>query len=44
MKIDKRYNNYFDNYTNKLKGTFVLGLVYIVIAVIGYIIYKLFFN
>ncbi len=43
MKKDKRYNNSFDNYTDKLKGTFTLGLVYIVIGAIAYLVYKLFF-
>ena len=40
-KKDKRYNNYFDNYTNKVKGTATLGFVYVVIAVVAYLIYYL---
>ena len=32
-KKDKRYFNYFDNYTNKVKGTAPLGFVYVVILI-----------
>ena len=39
-KKDKRYNDYFDNYSNKYLNTFKLSLVYIVIGVIVYCIYK----
>jgi hypothetical protein len=38
-KKDKRYYNYFDNYTNKVKGTASLGFVYVVIGVVAYLIY-----
>lgn len=41
-KKDKRYNTYFDNYTEKYKGIFVLGLVYIIVAVICYGLYLLY--
>ena len=41
MKKDKRYNNYFDNYKNKAKGTATLGFVYVVIAIVAYLIYTL---
>ena len=39
-KKDKRYNNYFDNYTNKYADTFKLGLIYAIIGLIGYGVYK----
>ena len=29
-KKDKRYNTPLDNYTNKYKGAFKLGLVYVI--------------
>ena len=41
MKKDKRYYNYFDNYTNKVKGTVLLGFVYVVIGIVAYLIYTL---
>ena len=44
---DKRYNNQIDNYIDKYKGTFKLGLVYAVILAVGYGVYELykyFFN
>ena len=40
-KKDKRYYNYFDNYTNKVKGTATLGIVYVVIAIVPCLIYTL---
>ena len=40
-KKDKRYNNYFDNYKNKVGGTIFLGFVYAVIAIVAYLIYTL---
>jgi len=43
-KKDKRYNSSMDNYTDKYKGNFYLGLVYVALGVIGYIIYKIFFE
>jgi hypothetical protein len=39
-KKDKRYNDYFDNYSNKYLGTLKLGLVYLVVGVVIYCIYK----
>jgi hypothetical protein len=39
-KKDKRYYNYFDNYTNKVKGTTMLGFVYVAIAIVAYLIYS----
>lgn len=39
-KNDKKYNYYFDNYSNKYLDTFKLGLIYILIGVIIYCIYK----
>jgi len=38
---DIRRYNYFDNYTNKVKGTVLLGFVYVVITVVAYLIYTL---
>ena len=40
-KKNKRYYNYFDNYTNKVKGIATLGFVYVVVAVIACLIYYL---
>jgi hypothetical protein len=39
---NKRRYNYFDNYTNKVKGSVVLGFVYVVIAIVAYLIYSIF--
>ena len=36
---DKRRFIYFNNYTNKVKGTVLLGFIYVVIAVVAYLIY-----
>ena len=41
MRKDKRYYNYFDNYTNKVKGTATLGFVYVAIGIVAYLIYTL---
>ena len=38
---DKRRHSYFNNYTNKVKGTALLGFVYVVIAIVAYLIYTL---
>ncbi|MDU8884522.1 hypothetical protein RXV94_00005 [Yeosuana sp. MJ-SS3] len=40
-KQNKRYNNFFDNYKNKVGGTVFLGFVYVVIGVVAYLIYTL---
>jgi hypothetical protein len=40
-KKDKRYNSQLDNYTDKYKGTFILGLVMVVIGLVAYGIYLL---
>ena len=40
-KKDKRYKNFFDNYRGKVGGTIFMGFVYVVIAIIAYIIYNL---
>ncbi len=42
MKKDKRYNNQLDNYTDKYKGTFKLGLFYVVVLLVCYGIYELY--
>jgi hypothetical protein len=41
-KRDKRYYNQQDRYIQKYNNTFLLGVIYLVIAIIGYFIYKLF--
>jgi hypothetical protein len=38
---DKRKYNYFDNYKNKVSGTAFLGFVYVVIAIVAYLVYTL---
>ena len=40
-KQNKMRYNYFDNYTNKVKGSVLLGFVYVVIAIVAYLIYTL---
>jgi len=40
-KKTKRHYNYFDNYKNKVSGTAFLGFVYVVIAIVAYLIYTL---
>ena len=39
-KRDDRYNNYFDNYGEKISGNIVLVLVYIVVGGILYFALK----
>jgi hypothetical protein len=41
-KKDKRYNTYFDNYSNKIAGNFTIAIVYVVIGLIVYGGYKLY--
>lgn len=41
-KKDKRYNNHLDNYSNKYSNTMLLGLAYVVVALVGYFIYWLY--
>lgn len=40
-KRDKRYNSYFDNYSDKVTGDFIGGLAWLALGAIGYGIYKL---
>jgi hypothetical protein len=42
-KKDKRYNSQLDNYIDKYADTFKLGLVYVIIGGIAYLIYNLFY-
>jgi len=39
--IYKRYNYYFNDKFFKVKGNLLLAMVYVAIAVVGYIIYSL---
>jgi hypothetical protein len=41
-KKDKRYNTQLDNYSDKYADTFKLGLIYVVIGLFGYGIYKIY--
>ena len=40
-KKDKRYNTQFDNYTDKYMDNFILLLFYMLIGVVGYLLYSL---
>ena len=40
-KKDKRYNDYFDNYSNKQRDNFIGGLIFIIIGLVCYGMYKL---
>jgi len=39
--IYKRYNYYFNDKFFKVKGNLLLAMVYVAIAVVGYLIYSL---
>lgn len=41
-KKDKRYNTQFDNYTDKYMDNFILLLFYMLIGVVGYLLYSLY--
>lgn len=43
-KKSKKYNNQIDNYTDKYANSFMLGIVYLIIIGLGYVVYKLFFE
>jgi len=39
--IYKRYNYYLDNYIFKMKGNLLLAVIFVIISIIGYLIYAL---
>jgi len=39
--IYKRYNYYLDNYIFKMKGNLLLAVIFIIISIVGYLIYEL---
>jgi len=39
--IYKRYNYYLDNYIFKMKGNLLLAVIFVIISILGYLIYVL---